>query len=83
VLVAAGVVMLVTPGPGLLVVAAGLAVLAREFRWARRLLASARERLSARFGHAPHRSREPVRADPGAYAGMDEVTDVSAHDRVA
>lgn len=33
-----GVVMLVTPGPGLLVIALGLAVLTAEFVWARRLL---------------------------------------------
>jgi uncharacterized protein (TIGR02611 family) len=33
-----GVVMLVTPGPGWVVIFAGLAVLAAEFLWARRLL---------------------------------------------
>lgn len=33
-----GVVMLVTPGPGLVVILLGLAVLATEFLWARRLL---------------------------------------------
>ena len=37
-LMAAGTAMLVLPGPGLLVIAAGLAILAREFHWARRLL---------------------------------------------
>jgi uncharacterized protein (TIGR02611 family) len=36
--VAAGVVMLVTPGPGWLVIFAGLALLAGQFVWARRLL---------------------------------------------
>lgn len=45
-LLAAGLVMLVTPGPGLLAVAAGLAVLAREFAWARRLLDRVRARLT-------------------------------------
>ena len=34
-----GVVMLVLPGPGLVVTPAGLAILATEFIWARRLLA--------------------------------------------
>ena len=34
-----GVAMLVLPGPGLLVAPAGLAILATEFVWARRLLA--------------------------------------------
>jgi uncharacterized protein (TIGR02611 family) len=33
-----GVVMLITPGPGWLVIALGLGVLAAEFVWARRLL---------------------------------------------
>ena len=33
-----GIVMFVTPGPGWLVVFSGLAVLAAEFLWARRLL---------------------------------------------
>lgn len=37
-LLAAGVTMLVLPGPGWLTIVAGLAVLAREFEWARRLL---------------------------------------------
>lgn len=33
-LLAAGLILLVLPGPGLLVIAVGLAVLAREFTWA-------------------------------------------------
>ena len=33
-----GVVMLVTPGPGFLLILAGLGLLAVEFVWARRLL---------------------------------------------
>ncbi|HZD69146.1 MAG TPA: PGPGW domain-containing protein [Actinomycetes bacterium] len=46
-LVAAGLVMLVTPGPGIAAVLAGLALLATEFAWARRLLAYARRRFDA------------------------------------
>jgi uncharacterized protein (TIGR02611 family) len=42
-LLAVGAVMLVLPGPGILVCMAGLALLATEFAWARRLLARARE----------------------------------------
>jgi uncharacterized protein (TIGR02611 family) len=34
----AGVLMLVTPGPGWVTIALGLAILAGEFIWARRLL---------------------------------------------
>jgi uncharacterized protein (TIGR02611 family) len=37
-LLLAGLVMLITPGPGWLTIALGLAVLAAEFVWARRLL---------------------------------------------
>ncbi|HYU57809.1 MAG TPA: PGPGW domain-containing protein [Actinomycetota bacterium] len=42
-LVAAGLAMLVLPGPGILVVIAGLAVLASEYAWARSLLDRAKE----------------------------------------
>ena len=45
IVVAVGVVMLVRPGPAVIVIPAGLAILATEFRWAQRLL---------------HRVREPV-----------------------
>jgi uncharacterized protein (TIGR02611 family) len=37
-LLLAGVVMLVTPGPGMLVTFLGLGLLAAEFVWARRLM---------------------------------------------
>ena len=39
-----GLVMLVTPGPALIVVPVGLAILAIEFAWARHLLHQVRER---------------------------------------
>lgn len=39
-----GVALLVLPGPGLIVIPAGLAILALEFAWARRWLRIARER---------------------------------------
>ncbi len=48
-LVAAGVAMLALPGPGLLTIAAGLALLARDLRWADRL----RQKLGAREAHSP------------------------------
>lgn len=41
-LVMVGIVLLFLPGPGLLVIIAGLALLATEFAWARRLLVLAR-----------------------------------------
>jgi uncharacterized protein (TIGR02611 family) len=44
VVVLAGVAMLVLPGPGLLVIIAGLAILATEYVWAQRLLKAAQRR---------------------------------------
>jgi hypothetical protein len=46
--VAVGVVMLVTPGPAFVVIPAGLAILATEFYWARRLLQTVRQRIAER-----------------------------------
>ena len=45
-LVLAGIVMLVIPGPGLLTIAAGLAVWAQEYHWASRLLTRVRARIT-------------------------------------
>lgn len=50
-LVLLGVVMIVTPGPGWLVILLGMSVLAAEFLWARRLLRRLK-RQSARIGGA-------------------------------
>ncbi len=41
----AGVVMLVAPGPGLLGIIAGLLILSTEFEWAQRYLDTARRKL--------------------------------------
>ncbi|MDH5621211.1 MAG: PGPGW domain-containing protein [Gammaproteobacteria bacterium] len=43
-----GVIMLVTPGPALVVIPLGLAILAIEFVWARRWLHKMREMISQR-----------------------------------
>ncbi len=40
-----GIIMLPLPGPGMLVIAVGLAILARDVAWADRLLRKVRERL--------------------------------------
>ena len=45
--VIAGIVMLVLPGPGLLVIIAGLSILAIEFAWAKRLRDQAKDRAAA------------------------------------
>jgi len=47
VLVLGGLAMLVLPGPGLVVLIAGLAVLASEYAWARRHLERAKNAASA------------------------------------
>ena len=44
VILAVGAVLLVAPGPGLLVIVLGLVVLAAEYEWARRNLAAVRAR---------------------------------------
>jgi uncharacterized protein (TIGR02611 family) len=54
-LILAGALLLVLPGPGLAVIALGLAVLATEFPWARRLLqwAAAQVRRAVRWVRSP------------------------------
>lgn len=42
-----GVVMLITPGPAIVVIPVALAILGIEFAWARRWLRKIRERISA------------------------------------
>jgi len=57
VIVVAGAILLVAPGPGLLVIALGLAVLAAEYDWARRRLNAVRARaLSAASATAASRA---------------------------
>ena len=45
-ILALGIVMLVTPGPGLIVIPIGLAILGLEFAWARLWLRKVREGIS-------------------------------------
>ena len=60
-----GVIMLVTPGPGLIVIPVGLAILGLEFAWARIWLRKVRETISNQNSqnHAERaeRHRERVR----------------------
>jgi uncharacterized protein (TIGR02611 family) len=56
-----GIVLLPLPGPGWLIIFAGLATLALEFQWARRLLTFARRQV-ARWTAWLRRSSWPVRA---------------------
>lgn len=45
-ILAVGIVMIVLPGPSILVIPVGLAILATEFVWARKLLTIVRERIA-------------------------------------
>lgn len=49
-LIIAGAILLVLPGPGIVLILLGLGILGREFRWARRLLVGLR--LTAQRGLA-------------------------------
>jgi len=50
IVLAIGVALIVLPGPAFLVIPAGLAILATEFLWARRLLRYAKERAARLLG---------------------------------
>lgn len=56
----AGLAMIVLPGPGIVVIIAGLAILASEFSWAERLLDAAKVKLHearTRVGRSRRRRR--------------------------
>lgn len=57
--VAIGVALLVLPGPGLLVIIAGLAILATEFVWAERALDAAKARAKSATDKVRRRSTNP------------------------
>lgn len=61
-LVLLGVVMLVTPGPGLIVIPIGLAILGLEFAWARIWLRKVREGIS-NHGARNHAARAEEHRD--------------------
>ena len=70
-LVVGGLAMLVLPGPGLLVIIAGLAVLATEFAWAQAMLDKAKEKASqagsaAKKGLSRFRRKKPEATEPTA-----------------
>ena len=57
-ILAAGVAMIVLPGPAIVVIPLGLAVLATEFLWARKLLATVKERIGRmRNGNGDQKDR--------------------------
>jgi uncharacterized protein (TIGR02611 family) len=67
VLLLAGIVMIVTPGPGILLILAGLAVLATEYVWAERLLNLAKQKAAQAKDTITRRGRtEPHEQDGGS-----------------
>ena len=74
IVLAVGVVMLVLPGPAVVVIPAGLAILATEFPWARRLLhrvkSTAGRCLTAFRRRAPSKAPEPPAAAPSEARGL-------------
>ena len=65
VLLIVGAIMMVTPGPGLLVIIAGLAVLATQYAWAERALDAAKTRAAKARDSAVRRARRSPGEDPG------------------
>ena len=55
-LLGVGMVLLVTPGPGLVVIIAGLAILSTQFAWAERALDTARDRAATARDATPRRA---------------------------
>jgi uncharacterized protein (TIGR02611 family) len=75
-IVLVGVVMVVTPGPAIIVIPAGLALLATEFLWARRLLTHLKERITNgdyfSWGRGKRRGEAANRSDgsTGTHGGL-------------
>ncbi len=57
--IAFGVVLLFTPGPAIVVIPVGLAILATEFLWARRLLRRIKEGAVSVFNNARRKGDAP------------------------
>ena len=58
VILTAGVVMLILPGPAIVFIPLGLAILATEFTWARKWLTTARQWLRGRFQKVRSKKRK-------------------------
>jgi tellurite resistance protein TerC len=74
--VLAGVVMILLPGPALVVIPAGLAILGVEYAWARRWLQRLRresERITAKWRRRAIDARGPMPTPPRADASHDHA----------
>jgi len=65
-LIIAGLFMLVLPGPGILTILGGLALIAQEYVWARRLSDWVKARFGRFAGSAPASPSAPADPLPGA-----------------
>ena len=80
VLLIMGIIMIFTPGPAVVFIPAGLAVLATEFEWARRILRRVRPLIDAAIEKAK-RKKEEVQARQNAKKAGSTATsaDVDRH----
>jgi len=62
--VLAGLAMLVLPGPGIIVIVAGLAILATEYVWAQRLLKIAKEKANQTKDAILRKNKGPAEEEP-------------------
>lgn len=74
VVVLAGIVFFVTPGPGVAALLLGLLILSTEFRWAHRLLKPARTWARRAEQYAEHRKDEYVRRRRERKAAKDRTS---------
>jgi tellurite resistance protein TerC len=61
-IVLGGIIMLVTPGPGIVIILVGLGILALEFAWARHWLAKVRHSVTPEGRQALHVEYTRIRA---------------------
>ncbi len=69
----AGIIMIFTPGPAVVFIPAGLAILATEFEWARRILRRVRPLIDAAIEKAK-RKKEEVQARRNAKKARSSAT---------
>ncbi|HLF60686.1 MAG TPA: PGPGW domain-containing protein [Acidimicrobiia bacterium] len=65
ILIIAGLAMLVLPGPGILTILGGLALIGQEFEWARRIV----DRVKAMVANVLRQSSEQSTEDRSDHAG--------------
>ncbi len=87
-LIAAGLVMMVTPGPGIAAILAGLALLSTEFAWAKRVLDWVRRRFAAARDEVRRRTTRRFNSPAGEGevgadgSARDEAVEVAGADDV-